>query len=79
MLVVLTTVCFGSFMAVFAKILGISVEKQSMEDQVFKRFQQDVSIASLDELLIPENRLSFDEQAGVLLPASKTHNIIRSF
>jgi hypothetical protein len=24
---VLTTVCFGSFMAVFAKILGISVEK----------------------------------------------------
>jgi hypothetical protein len=66
-------------MAVFAKILGISVEKQSMEDQVFKRFQQDVSIASLDELLIPENRLSFDEQAGVLLPASKTHNIIRSF
>ena len=45
---------------------------------MFKRFK-DVSIASLDELLIPENRLSVDEQAGVLLPTSKTHNIIRSF
>jgi hypothetical protein len=41
-----------------------------MEDQVFKRFQPDLSIASLDELLIPENRLSIDEQAGRFFPAS---------
>jgi len=32
MLVVLTTVFFGSLMTLFARFLGISIEKQSMED-----------------------------------------------
>ena len=59
MIVVITTVIFGSLMTSFAKLLGIKTEKQTMDKQVFKRFRE-VSVTSLDELLIPENRLSFE-------------------
>jgi hypothetical protein len=58
-IVVISTVFFGSFMTLFDKLLGISVEKQSHNAQVFRRFRE-VSIGSLDELLIPENALSFE-------------------
>lgn len=59
LVVVFSTVVFGSLMTLFAKLLGIKVEKQTYDAQVFNRFR-DMSVASLDELLIPENRLSFE-------------------
>lgn len=70
MIVVITTVAFGSLMTLFARLLGISVEKSPFDEQVFKRFRE-VSVASLDELLIPENRLSVDQE-DLRLPMSKT-------
>lgn len=78
LIVVISTVVFGSMMTLFAKLLGISVEKQSVDDQVFKRFRQ-VSVTSLDEILAPENRLSFDKQLVEHQPLSKTHHYMRSF
>jgi NhaP-type Na+/H+ or K+/H+ antiporter len=59
LIVVFSTVVFGSMMPLFAKLLGIKVEKQSIDTQVFNRFRN-LSIASLDELLIDENKLSFE-------------------
>ncbi len=53
MIVLITTIIFGSLMSLFAKILGISVEKESADVQVFRRFKKSDSVASLDELLIP--------------------------
>lgn len=77
LIVVFSTVVFGSMMPLFAKLLGIKVEKQSIDTQVFNRFRN-LSIASLDELLIEENKLSFEELHPLEVGHANTVQYIRS-
>lgn len=54
MIVLISTLLFGSLMSVFAKILGISIEKESSNKKIFKRFRHQ-SVETLDEILLPQN------------------------
>ena len=60
MIVLISTLLFGSLMSVFAKILGISIEKESSNKKIFKRFRHQ-SVETLDEILLPQNQLSLEE------------------
>lgn len=57
-------------MSMFAKLLGISVEKESHNKRVLKRFRN-LSVETYDEKLMVENLLSLEE------PERQAHHPLR--
>ncbi|CDW89237.1 sodium hydrogen exchanger [Stylonychia lemnae] len=60
MIVLISTLFFGSLMSVFAKLLGISVEKENQNKKILKRFRNP-SVETFDDKLMHENLLSLEE------------------